>query len=182
MNQVFKDYHELIVKTAQYPEALKGRECGRYYVALGLVSEWGEVAGKVKKLNRGDYDNRHDEWLTAIRQEFGGFFWYVWATLAEYDLKITPQPPPCGKQFVLGSAGLTEAAKRELERDVLALSHKLNKWLDEPQRGTFLQMVTFAMRVALMLGFTIEEIITENTAILTSRLERDVIKGEGDTR
>lgn len=59
-------------ETAIYPEAGTGASLELYYLALGLTSEAGEVAGKVKKLIRdGTYDPG------AIAYELGDVFWYL---------------------------------------------------------------------------------------------------------
>ena len=61
------EYQKWSRQTAIYPEkqALE-------YLALGLVSEAGEVAGKVKKLIR---DNKFDKEATV--KEIGDVFWYL---------------------------------------------------------------------------------------------------------
>jgi NTP pyrophosphatase (non-canonical NTP hydrolase) len=58
--------------TAIYPEAGTGARIELYYLAMGLTSEAGEVAGKIKKLIRDDvYDQG------AIAYELGDVFWYL---------------------------------------------------------------------------------------------------------
>lgn len=53
------------------------------YTTLGLTSEAGEVAGKVKKYLRGDYDNlSRAQFESDVRKELGGLLWYV-AQMAE---------------------------------------------------------------------------------------------------
>lgn len=54
------------------------------YLALGLASEAGEVAGKVKKILRGDHGgNINAEVLGGIASEMGDVAWYL-AQLATY--------------------------------------------------------------------------------------------------
>ena len=48
----FNTYQKLAEMTAVYPD--KGGIKGLAYAALGLAGEAGEIAGKVKKLLRGD--------------------------------------------------------------------------------------------------------------------------------
>lgn len=77
------------------------------YPALGLASEAGEVAGKVKKILRdcdGNFDS--DGFKDDILSELGDVLWYV-ATMA-YDMEIT----------------LDEVA-----------SHNIKKLMDREQRG-----------------------------------------------
>lgn len=56
------------------------------YCALGLVSEAGEVAGKLKKLFRGDYGVA--EARPSITQELGDVFWYVAMLAEELDVPL----------------------------------------------------------------------------------------------
>lgn len=67
-----EDYLNFTNTTAIYPEAGTGSNTELYYLSLGLVSEAGEVAGKVKKLIRdGVYDQG------GIIKEIGDVFWYA---------------------------------------------------------------------------------------------------------
>jgi NTP pyrophosphatase (non-canonical NTP hydrolase) len=66
------DYLEATHTTAIYPEAGTGSDLELYYLSLGLTSEAGEVAGKVKKLIRdGTYDPG------GLAYELGDVFWYL---------------------------------------------------------------------------------------------------------
>mgnify|MGYP002629502421 CR=1 FL=1 len=83
MNWSFNEYQQFAKTTAIYPpeEALT-------YTALGLASEAGEVAGKIKKYIR---DGVKDD--DAIIDELGDVLWYL-AVLAEeldVDLSIVAQ-------------------------------------------------------------------------------------------
>jgi len=76
----FQDYQARTNTTAVYPESGTGSECALTYVALGLASEAGEVAGKVKKLMR---DGDTPEKRALIRKELGDCLWYVSQMLLE---------------------------------------------------------------------------------------------------
>jgi NTP pyrophosphatase (non-canonical NTP hydrolase) len=71
-NMSVDEYLELTSKTAIYPEAGTGRDLELYYLSLGLVSEAGEVAGKVKKLIRDGKFNQGE-----VAYELGDVFWYL---------------------------------------------------------------------------------------------------------
>ena len=71
------EYQKAAKKTAIYPTVWSV-----VYPAMGLASEAGEVAGKVKKMMR---DGEHDR--LAIAKELGDVLWYV-AVLAS-DLGYT---------------------------------------------------------------------------------------------
>ena len=75
----FSVYQSASSVTARYP---KGRE-GLYYLALGLTSEAGEVAGKVKKAIRDDDGFLSDERVRQICSEIGDVLWYC-AQLADF--------------------------------------------------------------------------------------------------
>ena len=73
-----KEYQEKALETAMYPTL---DNLGIYYTALGLCSEAGEVAGKIKKAlrdNGGNYHAIKDD----IKKELGDVLWYC-ATLAD---------------------------------------------------------------------------------------------------
>jgi len=74
----FSVYQSASNTTAHYP---KGNE-GIYYLALGLVSEAGEVAGKVKKTIRDNNSVFDEDQQTRICAEIGDVLWYC-AQLAE---------------------------------------------------------------------------------------------------
>lgn len=66
-----EDYQQ---KTQQY--AVYPKEHAYAYLALGLASEAGEAAGKIKKWIRGDYDASH-EFLRSVDAELGDVIWYI---------------------------------------------------------------------------------------------------------
>jgi NTP pyrophosphatase (non-canonical NTP hydrolase) len=76
----FNEYQSEARKTAIYPPEAK-----TIYPALGLVSEAGEVAGKIKKYIRDGHELDEE----AVMHELGDVLWYV-AALAHdlgYDLQ-----------------------------------------------------------------------------------------------
>lgn len=66
------EYTKLTDQTAIYPGAGTGNDMELYYLALGLSSEAGEVAGKIKKLIRDASLNQGD-----LAYELGDVFWYL---------------------------------------------------------------------------------------------------------
>jgi len=75
-------YDVVIPKTAQYPPAT-----GLIYLTLGLAAEAGEVAGKLAKHYRGDYDRPTAE--AKMIDELGDVMWF-WIALCK-ELGISPQ-------------------------------------------------------------------------------------------
>lgn len=72
----FDDYQKATRATAIYP-----KETALPYLALGLASEAGEVAGKYKKVIR-DTKEITPEWTEMIKSEIGDVLWYC-ARLAD---------------------------------------------------------------------------------------------------
>ena len=75
----FDAYQDFTDETAIYPP-----EKGIEYTALGLASEAGEYAGKVKKAIR---DNQWD--TEAMAAELGDVLWYVARAAAELDMCLS---------------------------------------------------------------------------------------------
>ena len=79
------DYQREASTTAKYP-----LDKGLEYCVLGLVSEAGEVAGKLKKFIRDDdsdmpmSDKRHDELVS----ELGDVLWYVAMVATELNVSL----------------------------------------------------------------------------------------------
>ena len=78
----FDDYQRAAQRTAQYPE-----ELGLYYTALGLASESGEFAGKVKKVMRDAGGQLTKDAKDALVAELGDVLWY--AAMAAKELGIS---------------------------------------------------------------------------------------------
>jgi NTP pyrophosphatase (non-canonical NTP hydrolase) len=77
--QEFDAYQDFTDDTAVYPP-----ETGLYYTALGLASEAGEYAGKIKKAIR---DNNYDQ--EAMAAELGDVLWYLARAAAELDFSLS---------------------------------------------------------------------------------------------
>lgn len=75
----FDAYQDFTDSTAIYPP-----EKGLEYTALGLASEAGEFAGKVKKAIR---DNTYD--ADAMAAELGDVLWYLARAAAELDYHLS---------------------------------------------------------------------------------------------
>ena len=69
----FTEYQVAALETAVYP----GRGKSLYYPALGLNGEAGEVAEKVKKLERDNNGVLTDDRSEDIAKELGDCLWYL---------------------------------------------------------------------------------------------------------
>ena len=97
-----KEYQEQAMRTAQYPA-----DVAMAYLALGLAGEAGEVANKIKKVLRGDYDDdpaKAEAALDAAGAELADVLWYV--AMLSHELGI------CLEDLALGN--LAKLHMREL--------------------------------------------------------------------
>jgi len=75
-------YEDIVRLTKVYPDSAK-----YIYASLGLASEAGEVAGKIKKFVRGDFDDIATI-KSALIDELGDVLWYVSALAIELDTSL----------------------------------------------------------------------------------------------
>lgn len=80
----FEEYQKKSRKTAIYPNA--GRDL--IYPTLGLASEAGEVAGKIKKIIRDKGGAIDEETKEMIKKELGDVLWYVSQLATELGLSF----------------------------------------------------------------------------------------------
>ena len=92
------DYQQAARRTAIYPEAHRV-----IYPALGLASEAGEVAGKIKKVLRDQAGDFTRAPLEAIKDELGDVLWYVAVLAGDLGLSLDD----------IAAANLSKLASRE---------------------------------------------------------------------
>mgnify|MGYP001232285482 CR=1 FL=1 len=80
----FEDYQEQSKKTAFYPDW--GNNF--IYPALGLASEAGEVAGKIKKVVRDKAGVADEQTRKEIGKELGDTLWYLSQLASELGLSL----------------------------------------------------------------------------------------------
>jgi len=80
----FDEYQNLASLTAIYPEG-----AGLLYTTLGLASEAGEVAGKVKKAIRDDGGQLSPERVKQLSDELGDVLWYVAMLSRELGISLS---------------------------------------------------------------------------------------------
>lgn len=80
----FEEYHEHASQTAIY----RNRGNNINYPALGLFSEAGEIAGKLKKMDRDNNGEMNTVYRTAIIQEIGDALWYLDQLCFELDTTL----------------------------------------------------------------------------------------------
>jgi NTP pyrophosphatase (non-canonical NTP hydrolase) len=80
----FSEYQQKAKQTARYPIIGKAL----IYPTLGLASEAGEVAGKIKKIFRDKQGIISDADREALKSELGDVLWYVAQVATELDLSL----------------------------------------------------------------------------------------------
>lgn len=86
LNLTFDEYQERSQARAVYPQA--GLGVNFTYPALGICGEAGEVAEKVKKVERDGHGVMTDEARAAITKELGDVLWYVAAMCRELGISM----------------------------------------------------------------------------------------------
>jgi NTP pyrophosphatase (non-canonical NTP hydrolase) len=79
----FGDYQRAAKRTAIYAERFRV-----VYPALGLASEAGEVAGKIKKVLRDQGGEFEAAPVEALKDELGDVLWYVAVLAADLGLSL----------------------------------------------------------------------------------------------
>ena len=80
----FKEYQEKSRETAVYPDLGDNF----IYPTLGLTSEAGEVASKVKKVMRDENGVISEEKKQELSKELGDVLWYVSQLASEFKLSL----------------------------------------------------------------------------------------------
>lgn len=145
------EYVEWTDTTAIYPADRAAEYC-----ALGLLSELGEVAGKLKKRIR---DGEASVPVEAILAELGDACWYLARLRPEDDLGDLGEPATVqgGYAWVVGA--LSSALSEEYH---LALE--------------------YVEGLIIELGYSLPEVLGMNVAKLESRKDRGTLGGAGDER
>lgn len=162
----FDEYQEACRATAIYPKELESE-----YLAMGLISEIGELAGKIKKQIRDDVN------LTKqIHDEAGDICWYSAMLCNSKSVSMGHMVEASRDWFTGFQYSWNRIAKMtKCAGDMLAK-------LKEPN-FTHLQDVLFELRHLLHLhGTTLEAVCEANIAKLQSRQERGKLGGSGDNR
>lgn len=79
----FNEYQAETSKTAKYPP-----EHALVYLALGLASEAGEVAGKLKKIIRDNGFKIGPDQKSQLSSELGDVLWYIAQLALELDIPL----------------------------------------------------------------------------------------------
>lgn len=79
----FSEYQQETAKTAIYDP-----DIAIIYTTMGLASEAGEVAGKIKKVYRDNFGNFAVAHIENIASELGDVLWYVAQLASAFNLNL----------------------------------------------------------------------------------------------
>ena len=194
----FETYIENTRKTALYP-----KEEAIDYVVLGLHGEAGEICNKVKKIIRDNNNELNETVKEKIRHEFGDCCWYLartWDEITKYDSELfdySLYSPQYKDRFPLNeykddivpytyALNLVSADILNLAYHTYHLKHDPQKRIERCGYITFENLCKFRELITIIaaqfLDTTFEELCDLNIEKLFSRLDRGVIKGDGDNR
>jgi NTP pyrophosphatase (non-canonical NTP hydrolase) len=163
----FDEYQQAAHATAIYPE---DRE--REYLSLGLISEVGELAGKLKKEIRDGVD------LTeAIIDEASDCCWYASQICLSYGERMVPAWK-IGQGWQSDWNTEDQCVRGIANFAAMLCSHyaeRFNKWA----------MNHMLMRLEWLVenrGYSLENVMARNIAKLQSRQQRNALGGSGDNR
>ena len=175
MNPV--EYYKIVDLTSIYPQSseLDVNYSGLEYARMGLISEFGEVAGKLKKLFR---DGPKEDFVLSMKAELGDCYWYIGAICKETKLSFV---------------GNYEASKRfinPIEKNIFKSLYKANKYIDGICSENDVDILSANIRsllsvlgiIAEYFNLTPEQVMEYNYNKLTKRKEDGQLRGSGDNR
>lgn len=157
-----QEYQSAIQRFVRYP---RGNE--REYLALGLVSEVGELSGKFAKRLRGDDVSDAD-----VISECGDLLWFTTMIRTHYGVKPSVATLPrvrnvnegVGQLFTLATQIYAAMQRNAINPIDLCMAESV------------------IAQIGVLHGVTLEELAESNYRKLADRAERNVIVGSGDKR
>lgn len=156
------------------------------YLALGLVNEAGEVAGKIKKKIRGDYDGLDTQFVQDVKGEVSDCLWYLFGlfTLADMPLRIVD-----ASEYFVDTTPVVSVL-RDSSIGLCRRSGNIAHLFCLPNPVRYLSTIEIEVTdvvaklhsICTVLGFTLEEAAEYNLAKLAKRYATNKIIGSGDNR
>lgn len=153
------------------------------YTSLGLIGEWGEIAGKVSKIVRGDTT------LEAIRddliKEAGDFIWMIAAAAYYRGLYLQAVDPVSVRDGEM----MNYYTSASLEKLMVIGTYPIGLYaakvdsVESFEFGNDFKMMMAVFRALCgKLNTTPAEVMEININKLEDRRQRNAIQGEGDNR
>ena len=175
----FKTYQTESRKTAAYPNLNKSIE----YPLMGLMGEFGELSEKFKKIMRDNNGVMSQDRIDGIINEIGDLMWYLFQIYSEAKIDfekeyIEKQLFIEQKSSLLNLLVAMNCAISDIAMFCISKNQVLLSCITDPSNS----LVSCIKCLCKACNITIEEIMDKNIEKLRSKLERNVIKGEGDNR
>ena len=156
------------------------------YLALGLVNEAGEVAGKIKKKIRGDYEGLDTQFVQGVKGEVSDCLWYLFGlfTLVDMPLCIVD-----ASEYFVDTTSVVSVL-RDSSIGLCRRSGNIAHLFCLPNPVRYLSTIEIEVTdvvaklhsICTVLGFTLEEAAEYNLAKLAKRYATNKIIGSGDNR
>jgi NTP pyrophosphatase (non-canonical NTP hydrolase) len=175
----FKEYQIKSRETAQYP----GLNNSIDYVLCGLLGEHGELCNKFKKILRDNNGIMSQERIDGIKGELGDLMWYLFQIYSEAKIDfekeyIEKQLFIEQKSSLLNLLVAMNCAISDIAIFCVSKNQVLLSCLTDPANS----LVSCIKCVCNICNTTIEDIMDCNIKKLKDRLDRNVIRGDGDER
>ena len=177
----WEEYQQEALKTGIYPD--KGNNV--LYPTLGLMSELGEVAGKLKKMLRDDGGVLTIDRQEALSGEIGDVLWYVAVLCSELGFemkKITCDASKCTAPKELNVYQMV--LETQISMGIISMNI-IDNTKKESLTSVYsaLKFIFFHIDdICTMLDLQIEQTAKDNLDKLVRRKKRGTLKGEGDKR
>lgn len=139
------------------------------YIHLGIIEESGEIAGKIKKFYRGDYDEATLK--DNLKKEIGDLTWY----LVLY-----------GHKNGTLQSGFKAAKSHSLSHNIKSLEilkGRLAVAKTPRHKGIIINtMINTVTNLANNFNLTMEDVCQANISKINGRLARNTLRGSGDER
>lgn len=139
------------------------------YIKLGIMEESGEIAGKIKRLYRGDYSE--EVFKGQIAKELGDLTWYL--TLYAYK-----QGQPIAHYRLPRQHNMMDSF---YNIEILKI-HLLKSSNSKQQTVIINTMIGSVIDLANNCGYSMDQITDMNINKTLGRLQRNKIRGVGDER
>lgn len=183
-NKTWKNYCTCAATTAKYPELGTASSIEVAYLALGLIGELGELGSSVKKF----YEEISEEALENFYAELGDCMWYIamLSNVSEFwigrNIEPTLHESPNIQRGYADSMGAIANSSKKIIRD----SCDPDKFIGHVKVAADDLAALFAANAGATVSTYWEElnrlVLEPNLLKLRSRLERNVISGDGDKR
>lgn len=152
-----------------------------HYPLLGLINEFGEFCGKLKKVYRDKDGVFTDEDWEHLRLELSDVYWYLAQLATEWQIELHES---FSVMIVLDIDNVVFSAASNIGKIAMSRPAVMFDGQFDPVSASY-QLHSLAgnlKAIAFLLGSSASDIMDMNIAKLQSRKERGVLKGSGDDR